>query len=151
MCFLKYHPQSMLLHDTANSVEWDGPAPTVAVVLSILSSNTMERQSPSPDFLSTHGGPQLIGRHQPAWPLIGGERARVALQSDVTESSPGRDFRGEFWASNTTAYLLTFYATAVYKITRQAELPGWVEVAVQIRKWYIWSVGLMVVSSLSSL
>ena len=49
----------------------------------------MERQSPPPDFLWTHGGPRLIGRHQPAWTLIGGERARVALQSDVTESSRG--------------------------------------------------------------
>ena len=63
------------------SVVWsDGVAATVAVVLSTLTPNTMERQPPPPDFLSTHGGPQLIGRHRPARPLIGGERARVALQ-----------------------------------------------------------------------
>ena len=82
-------------------------AATVNVVLSPLTPNTMERQPPPPDFLSTHGGPQLIGRHQPAWPLIGGERARVALQCDVTESSPGKgrlNFRGEFRAANTAYY-----------------------------------------------
>ena len=72
-----------------------------------LTPSTMERQPPTPDFLSTHGGPHLIGRHQPVWPLIGGERARVAWQSDVTES-PGKrslNFRGDFWAANTNCLL----------------------------------------------
>ena len=72
-----------------------------------LTPSTRERQPPTPDFLSTHGGPHLIGRHQPVWPLIGGERARVAWQSDVTES-PGKrslNFRGDFWAANTNCLL----------------------------------------------
>ena len=78
------------LHTECCAVWSDGLAATVAVVLSTHSTNTMERQPTSPDFLSAHGGPHLIGRQQPARPLIGGERARVASVSDVTESSPGK-------------------------------------------------------------
>ena len=56
--------------------ESDGGGGTVTVVL----TDSTERQPATTDFLSAHGGLRSIGRHHPARPLIGGEKAGCRLQ-----------------------------------------------------------------------